>query len=249
MGKRIILEEKGNGILLFQMLDIDGNNIFTDEFIAEFLEALDETEQKIQPKVIVLSGLPDVFCGGGEKKTLMELCEGKIDVKDLVLSERLLNTPSPVIGAMEGHAMGGGLVVGLCCDIVIAAEESRYGAVFMNMGFTPGMGCTTLLQGLVGPFIANEMMLTGKRFKGKELKEKGVNINYILPKVKVASKAHDIAVQISEKNIQSLTLLKSALSCGKKKLLVDARLQEDMMHKITFALPETKKTIQEFYAE
>lgn len=249
MGKRILLEEKGDGILLFQMMDIDGNNIFTDPFIADFLEALDEAEQKIQPKVIVLSGLSDVFCGGGEKKTLMELCEGKIDVKDLILSERLLNTPSPVIGAMEGHAMGGGLVVGLCCDIVIAAEESRYGAVFMNMGFTPGMGCTTLLQGLVGPYIANEMMFTGKRFKGKELKEKGVNINYILPKAKVARKARDIAVQISEKNIQSLTLLKSALSCGKKKLLTDARLQEDMMHKITFALPETKKTIQEFYAE
>ena len=82
-----------------------------------------------------------------------------------------------------------------------------------------------------------------------ELKEKGVNINYILPRDKVVSKAYNIAVQISEKNIQSLTLLKSALSCGKKKLLVDARLQEDMMHKITFALPETKRTIQEFYAE
>jgi len=249
MGNRIILEEKGDGILLFKMQDIEGKNIFTDPFIADFLEALDTAEQKIQPKVIVLSGLADVFCGGGEKKTLMDLCEGKIDVKDLVLSERLLNTPAPVIAAMEGHAMGGGLVVGLCCDIVVAAEESRYGAVFMNMGFTPGMGCTTLLQGLVGQFIANEMMLTGKRFKGRELKEKGVNINYILPKEKVASKAYDIAVQISEKNIQSLTLLKSALSCGKKKLLVDARLQEDMMHKITFSLPETKKTIQEFYAE
>lgn len=249
MGNRIRLDMKGDGILLFQMQDAEGSNIFTDAFIAEFLEALDEAEQSIKPKVIILSGLQDVFCGGGEKKTLMELCEGKINVKDLVLSERLLNTPSPVIASMEGHAMGGGLVVGLCCDIVLAAEESRYGAVFMNMGFTPGMGCTTLLQGLVGPFIANEMMLTGKRFKGRELKEKGVNINYILPKEKLAAKAYNIAVQISEKNIQSLTLLKNALSSGKRKLLVDARLQEDMMHKITFAQPETKKTIQEFYAE
>ena len=64
-------------------------------------------------------------------------------------------------------------------NIVIAAKESRYGAVFMNMGFTPGMGTTTLLQALMGDFIANEMMFTGKRFKGSELANKGTNINYI----------------------------------------------------------------------
>ena len=249
MGGRMILEDKGNGILLFEMHDTEGSNIFSDPFIHDFLSALDRIEKEIKPKVIILKGLDDVFCGGGDKQTLLDLCDGKINVKDLILSERLLYTPSPVIGAMEGHAMGGGLVVGLCCDIVLAARESRYGAVFMNMGFTPGMGCTTLLQGLVGPYIANEMMFTGKRFKGSKLKEKGVNINYILPKKELMAKAFDIALQISEKNIQSLNFLKSALVAQKKKLLIEARLQEDMMHKITFSLPETKKTIDGFYAE
>jgi polyketide biosynthesis enoyl-CoA hydratase PksI len=203
----------------------------------------------MKPKVLILQGLPDVFSGGAEKENLMGLCKGRIHVKDLLISEKLINTPFPVIAAMEGHAMGGGFVMAMCCDIVLAARESRYGAVFMLMGFTPGMGCTTLLAQLVGPFIANEMMFTGKRFRGSELAKKSTNINYILPKKEIMPKAEDIALQISEKNIKSIYLLKNTLSSKKKKLLIEARSQEDLMHRISFAFPETKAAIQDFYSE
>jgi polyketide biosynthesis enoyl-CoA hydratase PksI len=74
------------------------------------------------------------------------------------------------------------------------------------------MGCTTLLADMVGPMIANEMMFTGKKFRGKELAEKATNINYILPKTEIMPKAQDIALQIAEKNIKSIYLLKYALS-------------------------------------
>lgn len=238
-----------SGISYLKMNDREGKNIFSPAFIAQFEEAVNELENKHKPKVVILQGLGDVFCGGAEKQTLLDLCEGRIAVVDLILSERLINTPFPVIAAMEGHAMGGGLVVGLCCDIVIAARESRYGAVFMSMGFTPGMGCTTLLQELVGPFIANEMMFTGKRFRGSELLDKGSHINYILPKKDILSKARDIALQISEKNVKSLYLLKYTLSAKKKKLLIDARLQEDLMHRISFGYPETRDIINELYVD
>jgi polyketide biosynthesis enoyl-CoA hydratase PksI len=150
---------------------------------------------------------------------------------------------------MEGHAIGGGLAVGFCCDIVIAARESRYGAVFMSLGFTPGMGCTALLAELVGPFLANEMMFTGKRFRGSELERRGTHINHIVPRAEVLSRARDIAEQIAEKDGRSLSLLKNALSARKKKLLVDARLQEDLMHRISFSFPETRRTIEEQYPE
>ncbi|MDD5067031.1 MAG: polyketide synthase, partial [bacterium] len=206
-------------------------------------------EEKEKPKVLILSGMKDVFSAGAEKQNLLDLCEGKVFVKDLVISEKLINAPFPVIAAMEGHAVGGGLVMAVCCDIVIAARESRYGAVFMSLGFTPGMGCTTLLAELVGPYIASEMMFTAKLFKGSELAEKGTNINYILPREEVMKKAEDIALQISEKNVKSINLLKYSLSAKKKKLLVEARLQEDMMHRLSFAFPETKKTIEEMYGK
>ena len=61
-------------------------------------------------------------------------------------------------------------------------------------------------------------------------------------------KAEDIALQISENNIKSIYLLKNTLSAKKKKLLIEARLQEDLMHRISFAFPETKATIQDFFS-
>jgi len=137
----------------------------------------------------------------------------------------------------------------LCCDVVIAARESRYGAVFMNLGFTPGMGCTTLLADLVGPFLATEMLFTGKRFRGSELEGRATNINYIVPRKEVLAKARDVASQIVEKDIRSIKLLKQTLSARRKKLLVEARLQEDLMHRVSFSFPETRQTIEDSYPE
>jgi len=237
-----------NGIAHLQMVDTVGKNIFSHEFVEDFIHELDSIEAA-EPRVLIIEGLDDVFSGGADKESLMDLANGHIVVRDLVISERLVNTRFPIISAMVGHAMGGGLVIGLCADIIIAARESRYGAVFMTMGFTPGMGTTTLLPSLVGPYIASEMMYTGKRFKGKELAEKGCGFNYILPKAEVLAKAKDVALQISERNPKSIGLLKYTLSAPKKKMLIDARLQEDMMHTISFGYPETKEIIQGFYAQ
>ena len=247
--EKIQLTAEDSGIAWLKMNDREERNIFSESFVSEFIASLDRLEKEIKPKVLILQGLEDVFCGGAEKETLLDLCDGKFAVIDLIISERLVSAPFPIIAAIEGHAIGGGLVVGLCCDIVIAARESRYGAVFMSMGFTPGMGCTTLLAELVGPYLANEMMFSGKRFRGSELADKGTHINHILPRKEVLQKARDIALQISEKNIKSLYLLKHTLSAKKKKLLIEARLQEDLMHRISFGFPETKKTIEELYAE
>ncbi|MFI5369880.1 MAG: enoyl-CoA hydratase-related protein, partial [Spirochaetia bacterium] len=100
------LTSEPSGVSWMQMNDTKGRNIFSAEFIAEFLGALEELEQDARTKALVLTGLPDVFCGGAEKKALLDLCEGKMAVRDLVICERLLEVPFPVIAAMEGHAIG-----------------------------------------------------------------------------------------------------------------------------------------------
>ncbi|MGO9308125.1 MAG: polyketide synthase [Spirochaetia bacterium] len=249
MSVRMRLSSESTGISCVKMDDGEGRNVFSAPFIGELLDALEALEREHQTKVLILSGLPDVFCGGAEKQALLDLCDGRTAVRDFVICERLLDLPFPVIAAMEGHAIGGGLAVGFCCDIVIAARESRYGAVFMSLGFTPGMGSTTLLAELVGPFLASEMMFTGKRFRGSELEGRGTHLNYILPRAEVLGKARDIAEQIAEKDGRSISLLKRSLSLKKKKLLVEARHQEDLMHRISFSFPETRRTIQELYPE
>jgi polyketide biosynthesis enoyl-CoA hydratase PksI len=87
----------------------------------------------------------------------------------------------PTIAAMAGAAVGGGLVFGLACDLVFMAADRRYGCNFMDLGFTPGMGATRLLQAPFGEYVAAEMLLGAQYFRGKELAARGARVNGILP--------------------------------------------------------------------
>jgi len=246
----IKLRVDDNGIAWMKMQDEINKNTFTKVFVENFLDTINELASfKSSIRVMVLQGLSDVFCAGADEDTLVALTKGNVIVRDIALSEGLINLEFPVIAAVEGHAMGGGLAIATCCDIVVAARESRFGAVFMSMGFTPGMGMTTLLSELVGPYVASEMMFSAKRFRVSELERMGTNINHIVTKIRVLSVAKDIARQIADKNPKSVRLLKYALSAKKKKLLIEARKQEDMMHRISFNYPETLESIREAYVK
>src|SRR5690606_32652185 len=96
-------------------------------------------------KVVVLHGYDNYFCCGGTKEELLGIHEGRIAFSDRPFYELPLRCELPVIAAMQGHALGGGLVLGCYADIMVLAEECMYGAVFMKYGFTPGMGGTFIL--------------------------------------------------------------------------------------------------------
>ena len=248
MSELITIEDYSDTIGIFHMKDAKDNNTFTEEFIDVMIEKLNYLQSTKKYKAIILKGLPDIFCAGAAKSELMKLFKGNLSVKDLVLSELLLQIPVPVIAAMEGGAVGGGFVVGLCADIIIMAERSMYGGGFTDLGFTPGMGFTRLLQGLVGEYIANEMLFTGKMFKGRIFKEKAL-INYVLPKERVMEKAISLAETIADKPLGTLEILKYSVSLKKRQLLLEARVHEDFMHKISFNQPEVKKIIQTMYTK
>lgn len=249
MSKELItIDEYSENIAVFNMKDDENKNSFSEEFINTMIEKLNILKDDKKYKAVILRGLPNIFCSGAAKSELMKLFGGELSVKDLVLSELLLEIPVPVIAAMEGGAIGGGLVVGLCADIIIMAERSMYGGGFADLGFSPGMGFTRFLQGLVGEFIANEMLYTGKMYKGKVMAEKSL-VNYVLPKNDVFNKAVELAEIISEKPRGTLVTMKYSISLKKRQLLMEARVHEDFMHKITFNQKEVKEIIQARYSE
>jgi len=239
--------EVDEGVAVLWLHDEINNNAFTEAFVDAMMERLARIEQDQSVKVCLFKGLPNVFCAGAHKDMLLELAEGKSLPTDIKLSGALLDVPVPTIAAMEGHAVGGGLSLGLCCDMVLMARESRYGCSFMNMGFTPGMGITRLLQDAVGEHIAAEMMFGGQMFKGSHFETRS-KINYVLPKTKVLPKAMSVARRIAEKPRTAVELLKRSLSVRRRQAFEEARTVEAMMHKLSFADPETIQRIQENYA-
>lgn len=215
--------------------------------IQDLQGALGELAQTSELKVLILSGTPQVFSAGADLELLQKLAAGEISETDLAeLPRRLLEFPVPVIAALEGHAVGGGLCVALSCDITVASERSRYGVNFTNLGFTPGIGTTFLLPSVLGHHFASEMILTGRLYRGRDLQGKNV-FNHIVAPEDVMEKVMDIARSMAEKPKLVLELLKQTLSIPRRQAFLEAVSQEQLMHNICFSNQDAIRYIRESY--
>src|SRR6266545_6252422 len=244
---RLTLALGSDGIATLEMHDQAGRNAMSEAFVVDLLGAFKAIAACAELKVAVLLGLPDVFSAGATREVLQALADGAIAPTDLLLGKAFLDLPVPTIAALEGHAVGGGLALGLCADIVLIARESRYGCPFMNLGFTPGMGLTRLLEHVLSPSVAYEMMFTGQFFRGAHFEGRS-GFNYILPRAQVRAKAMDLAARIAEKPRTAVEALKRVLSVDKRQAFEASRTVEAMMHAITFAGPDVRRLIEENYA-
>jgi len=233
-----------DGVATLSFRDDTSRNALDGRSVPLLEAALLELGRHEAVKVIVLEGLPDVFCSGGSKDLLLALARGEQAPADLLLPKRVLDVPVPVIAAMAGHAIGGGFALGMCADIVLIGRESRYGLSFMNFGFTPGMGTTRLLEYVLSPAIAQELMYTGENVRGSHFEGKS-GFNYILPRAEVSAKARELADRIATKPRRSLEVLKRTLSLPKRQCFESTYTVETLMHRVTMQAADVQRLIEE----
>ena len=240
----VTIERSEAGIAVLRLCDSRNENALTGEFCAVWLDEMHGLALDSELRVLLIAGLPTVFCSGASSAALEMLSNGSFDVRDLEIPDRILGFPVPVIAAMEGHAVGGGLVAALSCDLVVAASEKRYGLNFTELGFTPGMGITGLLPALAGHHLASEMLLTGRFFRGDDLARRGL-FNAALPSVEVFAHALDLARQLTSKPRHVLEMTKSALAEPRRVILAEATSREHLMHRICFSPPKPAARCEE----
>ena len=233
-----------SGVAVLTMCDERRKNALSFEMVAEIEERMAIVQQRDDLKVLVLAGTDDYFSTGASRAVLEQLATRQAKPRDLLLPRLLLDVPVPVVAAITGHAVSGGLALGVCADITIAARESHYGATFMRYGFTPGLGLTLLLEHAMGPGLAHELLLTGRTFRGAHFVGRG-GFNYVLARSDVRAKALAIARDLAEKPRLPLVLLKAALARRKRELFEAARTQEIVMHEATFGTPHVARLIEE----
>jgi polyketide biosynthesis enoyl-CoA hydratase PksI len=200
-------------------------------------------------RAIVVEGGARYFSAGASRAALISADPASTITNYVAEVPRLLlGLPVPTIAAMVGHAIGGGLVLGLWCDIALLGEESLYGVNFMALGFTPGMGATMLLEEAVGAPLARELLFTGRLMKGRELKAAGGPIApMVVPCAEVRTRAIAIAQELAEVPRDALVLLKQTLSAKRSASLERALKDEQAMHAALFARAETRSRIAERY--
>jgi polyketide biosynthesis enoyl-CoA hydratase PksI len=230
------IERPEDGIAILRLNDPRHDNHLTEALCGSWIAALHRLAADSSLNVLLIRGLTKVFCAGASAEELKQITAGKVQVRDLELPDCLLQFPVPVIAAMEGHAAGGGFVAALCCDLLVAASDRRYGLNFTQLGFTPGMGVTRLLPALLGYHHAAEVLFSGRFFRGDELAARGL-FNAAVPSPEVFPRALDLARQIAPKPRHVLEMTKAALCLPRRLSLAEALPQEHLMHRICFSTP------------
>jgi enoyl-CoA hydratase/carnithine racemase len=223
-----------DGVLSLRIADDDEYHM-DPQWSQRFVRALARVGQDSGVRVVVLEGGSRVFCAGARREALLTRCDSPAAYAADV-SRSLLATPVPLVAALAGHAIGGGLLVGLWCDAVVLGEESLYGANFMALGFTPGMGATTLVPEAFGPILGRRLLLTGQLMTGREIRDACCPLSHaVCPRQDVRDRALAIARGMADVPRAALVLLKQTMAAGRLQTLERAIEAEQRCHAALFA--------------
>lgn len=188
-------------------------NSITATMLLELEEALARVEGDKDTRVLVLSGKGKAFCAGADIKDVLAGSEGEMgtgpDIFDFVPTtfNRLRHFPKPVIAALNGLTLAGGLELTLCCDLVIAAETAKLGDAHANFGAFPGAGGAAVLPRKIGLNHAKYLLFTGDFFSATDMKDYGL-VNQVVPDIELETAVQALADKLAEKSPLSLRRMK-----------------------------------------
>ena len=129
------------------------------------------------------------------------------------VSDRLASLAKPVIAAVQGFALGGGFELVLACDLVIAADNARFGLPETKLGLVPGGGGTQRLPRLVGRMRATELMITGRFLTADEAQAWGI-VNQVAPKAELLERAAELAASVVAQAPEAVATIKRIVREG-----------------------------------
>ena len=176
------------------------NNFFDKPLIAEIAAAFEAFDRDPQCRSIVLAAQGKAFCAGADFANRPATGAGSEDGDGRHLykeATRLFRVRKPVVAAVQGAAVGGGLGLALVADFRVTCAEARFSANFNRLGFHPGFGLTTTLPRLVGVQQAALLFYTGRRIDGTEAVRIGL-ADVLVPQAEVRAAAQAVALEIAQ---------------------------------------------------
>lgn len=236
----------GGPVVLIRLADEAGRNVFSPALDTEFRAAFSRAAADPDARVVLLAGLPGIFCAGGSRGDLLGEPGSMPTTGHEGIIKAPLECPLPVVAAMRGHAIGGGLLLGLYADLPLLSERSVYAANFLGYGFLPVMGASWLLPYRLGPALGAEVLLGAARYRGMELRERGVPLR-VLPHDEVEAAAGQLASRIAAAPRVTLERAKAVLAADWRRASRLAFERELPGHLETLRLPEVRDRVLSGY--
>ncbi len=203
MSEPAVLYEVEDHVATITLNRPDNRNSMTPDVLEGLADAVSGARSDSGVRCVIVTGRGKSFCAGADFKfrsTDASEAEYTAPPERFYATYApflsILDVEVPTIAAMQGHAIGGGLGLGVVCDLRVANRESRYGANFVRLGLHPGMATTWLLPRLMGVPRAVEFLLTGRIVSGEEAALAGL-VHYAVDGEEVLPRAAELAREIA----------------------------------------------------
>jgi enoyl-CoA hydratase len=248
MYKTLIYKKKENiGTLTINRPD--KLNAISNELTAELHSLLGELEKDEELKVLIITGTGDkAFVAGADIKELVDRdarIGRRVSRERQEVFSRIENLPVPVIAAVNGYALGGGLEIALACNIRLCSEKAQFGAPEVKLGIIPGDGGTQRLPRLVGLGRAMEMIITGDFIDAQEAYRIGL-VNKVFPHEELMDKAMELAQKIASRPPLAVKYAKEAVNRSQEGDAASGFALESYLHALTCTTEDKKEGVAAF---
>lgn len=222
-------------------------NALSNDLMDELSQALDAVEVDESIRAIVLTGGEKVFAAGADIKGMkdysyMDAYKGNFITRNW---ERASRCRKPVIAAVAGYALGGGCELAMQCDMIVAAEDARFGQPEIKLGIIPGAGGTQRLTRAVGKARAMELILTGRMVEAREAEALGL-VNRVVPGAEVLPVALGLAATVAGMPPLAVQAAKAAIEAAHELPLRDGLAFERRSFYLLFATEDRSEGMAAF---
>ncbi len=181
----LVLRERHGPAMLLTLNRPEKLNAISTAMLGDIDRALDEAERDPGVRVVILTGAGSkAFVAGADIEEYARLDQdgfAAYQERSRRLFTRIDGFATPVIGAVNGYALGGGFEIALCCDVLVASENARFGLPEGLLGLSPGGGGTQRLTRAVGPFVAADVLVSARRLTAEDALRLGLVAEVVPP--------------------------------------------------------------------
>ncbi len=242
-----ILVEKRGAVGVISLNRPKALNALSSALMAELARALDEFETDTEVGAVVLTGSEKAFAAGADIKEMSNKSYMDAYLSDFVTTgwERMTSFRKPVVAAVGGYALGGGCELAMMCDVILAADNAKFGQPEVTLGIMPGIGGTQRLPRWVGKSKAMEMCLTGRMMDAEEAERAGL-VSRIVPAAALLEEAIKTAEKIAGFSRPVVMMIKEAINRAYETTLAEGVRFERRLFHSTFATEDQKEGMAAF---
>ena len=246
--QNIIVETKGR-VGIIRLNRPQALNALNKALIDELTKAIETFDNDDKIGCMLLTGNEKAFAAGADIKEMVDKSFIEACLGDFVSNwNAVARARKPVVAAVAGFALGGGCELAMQSDIVIAADNAKFGQPEIKLGVIPGIGGTQRLTHAVGKAKAMDMILTGRIMDAAEAEKSGL-VARVVPAVSLMDEAMKVADLIANMSLPSVLAAKESVSAAFESSLAEGiRFERRIFHSL-FATDDQKEGMKAFIAK